>query len=114
MVVGPRKIVTGAEGSLYIQGLTEKLTKACQEILISGLSLGFISRPGCQEAGVELGTVIAIKVKKIVVLMALYVNRESVEAVRQGLIAQLLLPLSPLVIEDVVEGRDCVPLLPLV
>ena len=46
--------------------------------------------------------------------MSLNINGESVEAVHQCLVSELLLPLSPLIIEDIVQRRDSIPLLPLI
>ena len=46
--------------------------------------------------------------------MPLHIDRESVEAIDKGLVSELLLPLAPLIIEDVVQGWNGVSLLPLV
>jgi hypothetical protein len=44
--------------------------------------------------------------------MALNIDWECVETKWKCLISKLLLPLSPLIIEDIIEGRNCIPLLP--
>ena len=46
--------------------------------------------------------------------MTLNINGESIEAVHQGLVSKFLLPLSPLIIEDIVQRWDSIPLLPLI
>lgn len=46
--------------------------------------------------------------------MSLNINGEGVKPVHQGLVSELLLPLSPLIIENIVQRRDSIPLLPLI
>jgi len=52
--------------------------------------------------------------KKIIVFVTLNINWECVETVHQSFISEFLLPLSPLIIEDIVKRRNCVSLLPLI
>ena len=78
------------------------------------MRLGLISSPRGLEAGVVLGAVVAIKVEEEVILMALHIDREGVKAVWECLVSKFLLPLGPLIIEDIIQGRDSIPLLPLV
>lgn len=52
--------------------------------------------------------------EQVVILMALNIDGEGVEAIGKGFVAKFLLPRSPLVIKDVVEGWHCIALLPLI
>jgi hypothetical protein len=52
--------------------------------------------------------------KEVIIFMSLDINGESVEPVHHGLVSELLLPLSPLIIEDIIQRRDSIPLLPLI
>ena len=45
--------------------------------------------------------------------MTLHIDWEGVEAIGKGLVTKLLLPLSPLIIEHIVQRGDCIALLPL-
>lgn len=49
-----------------------------------------------------------------IVFMSLDIDREGVETIDKSLVSEFLLPLTPLIIEDVVKGRNGISLLPLV
>jgi hypothetical protein len=66
------------------------------------------------QALVKLEAVHTIQMKEVIIFMALDINGESVKPVHQGLVSKLLLPLSPLIIEDIVQRWDSIPLLPLI
>jgi hypothetical protein len=116
MIVSPREIITGIEGITDLHGWASaiELSKAGKECGILCLSLGFITWPSLSQALIKLGAVHAIQMKEVIIFMTLNINGESVEPVHQGLVSELLLPLSPLIIKDIVQRWDSIPLLPLI
>jgi hypothetical protein len=61
----------------------------------------------------EQSTVLLIETKDEVILSSHDIDRECVEAIDKCLVSKLLLPLSPLVVENIIKGRNSVFLLPL-